>query len=189
MHLMRQRAELLAHLPQTNSHYNLPEISKKLAYKANRAWVAERFPDPAVQQSLAMELAPIDTDDHLLTKLELALIQTVKAHEAQTCYCLCSIPGVGKILALVLLYEIQEIRRVPRVQDVVSSCRLVTCAKESAGKRYGTSGKKIGHAYLKWACSEAAGLGLCNHPASQTSLARLTKTHGKGKALTVLAQT
>ena len=43
-----------------------------------------------------------------------------------------------------------------RVQDFVSYCRLVKCAKESAGKRHGLSGKKIGNPQLKWAFSEAA---------------------------------
>jgi transposase len=87
----------------------------------------------------------------------------------------------------VLLYEIHDIRRFPRVQEFVSYCRLVKCAKESAGKRYGTSGKKIGHAYLKWAFSEAAVLFLRNNPAGHKLLACLEKQHGKGKALTVLA--
>src|SRR4029450_11544372 len=59
-------------------------------------------------------------------------------------------------LSVVLLYEIHEIQRFPRVQDFVSYCRLVTCAKESAGKRYGTAGAKIGTAPLKWACAQAA---------------------------------
>jgi hypothetical protein len=36
MHLTRKRAELLAHIQNTNRQYNLPEIGKKLAYKANR---------------------------------------------------------------------------------------------------------------------------------------------------------
>jgi transposase len=64
---------------------------------------------------------------------------------------------------------------------------LVKCAKESAGKRYGTSGTKIGNAYLKWAFAEAAVLFLRHNPAGQKSLARLERKHGKGKALTVLA--
>jgi len=187
MHLTRKRAELLAHIQNTNSQYNLPAISKKLAYKANRAGVAERFPEPAVQQSIEVDLALINTYDHLLTDLELSLVKTTKAHDAQIFYRLRSIPGVGKILALVLLYEIHDIHRFPRVQEFVSYCRLVKCAKESAGKRYGTSGKKIGHADLKWAFSEAAVLFLRNNPAGQKYLARLMKKHGKGKALTVLA--
>jgi len=61
-----------------------------------------------------------DLYDRLLTGLELEIVQTAKAHDAQTFYRLRSIPGVGKILALVLLYEIHNIRRFPRVQDFVS---------------------------------------------------------------------
>jgi transposase len=98
-----------------------------------------------------------------------------------------TVPGIGKILSLVLLYEMHDIGRFPRVQDFVSYCRLVKCTRESAGKRYGTSGTKIGNAYLKWAFSEAAVLFLRNNPAGQKYLARLEKKHGKGKALTVLA--
>src|SRR5262245_14315189 len=36
IHLMRKRAELLTHVQQTNSQYNLPDIGKKVAYKTNR---------------------------------------------------------------------------------------------------------------------------------------------------------
>lgn len=187
MHLTRKRAELLTHVQQTNSQYNLPEIGKKIAYKTNRAGVAERFADPAVQKSIEVDLALIDYYDELLRDLELAIVTTAKQHDANTLYLLQTVPGIGKILSLVLLYEMHDIARFPRVQDFVSYCRLVKCAKESAGKRYGTSGTKIGNAYLKWAFSEAAVLFLRNNPAGQKYLARLEKKHGKGKALTVLA--
>jgi transposase len=187
MHLMRKRAELLAHVQNTNSQYNLPEIGKKIAYKANRAGVAERFPDPAVQKSIEVDLALIDYYDRLLSDLELYSVKTARQHDANTLYRLQTVPGVGKILSLVLLYEIHDIQRFPRVQDFVSYCRLVKCAKESAGKRYGTAGKKIGNAYLKWAFSEAAVLFLRNNAQGQKYLARLEKKHGQGKALTILA--
>ncbi len=187
IHLMRKRAELLAHIQHTNSQYHRPEIGQKLAYKANRVGVAERFLDPAVHKSIEVDLALIGHDDRLLADLELSIVQTAKEPDAQTFYRLRSIPGVGKILALVLLYEIHDIHRFPRVQEFVSYCRLVKCAKESAGTRDGTSGKKIGNAYLKWAFSEAAVLFLRHNPTGQKYLARLVKKHGKGKALTVLA--
>jgi transposase len=187
MHLMRKRAELLAHIQNTNSQYNLPEIGKKIAYKANRDGVAERFPDPAVQKSIEVDLALINHYDDLLRDVELSVLKTAKRHNANTLSLLRTVPGIGEILSLVLLYEIQDIQRFPRVQDFVSYCRLVKCARESAGKRYGTSGAKIGNAYLKWAFSEAAVLFLRNNAAGQKYLARLEKKHGKGKALTVLA--
>jgi transposase len=187
MHRTRKRAEMLAHIQNTTSQYHLPEIGKKLAYKANRAGVAERFPDPAVQKSIEVDRALIGYYDQILNDLELTIVNTAKQHNAQTLYRLHSVPGIGKILALVLLYEIHDIVRCPRVQDFVSYCRLVKCTKESAGKRSGTSGAKIGNAYLKWAFSEAAVLFLRNNPAGQKYVARLEKKHGKGKALTILA--
>jgi transposase len=187
IHLMRKRAELLGHIQQTNSQYNLPDIGKKIAYKANRDGVAERFADPAVQKSIEVDLALISHYDELLRDIELSILKAAKQHDANTLYLLRTVPGIGEILSLVLLYEIHDIQRFPRVQDFVSYCRLVKCAKESAGKRYGTAGTKIGHAYLKWAFSEAAVLFLRNNPPGQKLLVRLEKKHGKGKALTVLA--
>jgi transposase len=147
-HLMRKRAELLAHVQHTNSQYNLPDIGKKIAYKANRSGVAERFDDAAVQKNVEVALALLAYDDDLLTALALSIVKTAKQHDAPTFYRLRSIPGVGKILALVMLYEIHDIRRFPRVQDFVSYCRLVKCARESAGQRYDSSGTKIGNAHL-----------------------------------------
>jgi len=120
MHLVRKRAELLTHVQQTNWQYNLSDIGKKIAYKANRGGVAERFPDPAVQKSIEVDLALIDYDDQLLRDLELAIVTTAKKHDANTLYLLQTVPGIGKILSLVLLYEMHDIARFPRVQDFVS---------------------------------------------------------------------
>jgi transposase len=187
MHLARKRAELLAHGQNTNSQYNLPAIGKKMAYKANRDGVAERFADPAVHKSIEVDLALITYYDELLRDVELTLLKTANHHDANTLYLLQTVPGIGKILSRVLRYEIHDINRFPTVQDFVSYCRLVKCAKESAGKRVGTAGKKNGNAHLKWAFSEAAALFLRDHPPAQKYLARLEKKHDKGKALTVLA--
>jgi len=185
--LLRTRAELLAHVQNTNSQYNLPEIGKKLAYKANRDGVAERFEEAAVHKTLAVDLGLITYDDELLKDLELSLLKTAKQHEAQTLYLLQTVPGIGKILSLVLLDESHRIARFPRVQDFASYGRLVKCSQESGGKRLGPSGKKIGHAHLQWAVSEAATLFVRNHPQGQKLLSRLEKQPDKGKALSLLA--
>jgi transposase len=182
MPLTHKRAELLAHVHNTNSQYNLPAIGTKIASKANRDGVAERFADPAVHKSLEVDLALITYDDALLGNVELSILKTARHHDAHTLSLWQTVPGIGKILSLVLLDEIHDINRFPRVQAFLSSCRLVTCRKESAGKRLGTSGAKIGNAHLKWAFSEAAVLFLRDHPAAQKYLARLEKKHDQGKA-------
>jgi transposase len=103
MPLMRKRAELLAHIQNTHSQSNLPEIGKQLAYQGNRDGVAERVLDPAVQKSVEVDLALIDHDDRLLRDVALTLVQTAKQHKAPALYRLPSVPGLGKILRLVLL--------------------------------------------------------------------------------------
>src|SRR5919106_1789192 len=141
-HLVQKRAELLAHIQNTNSQYNLPALGKRLAYKANRNGVAERFADPAVHKSIEVDLALIGHDDELLRDIELSILKAAKQHDANTLYLLRTVPEIGEILSLVLLYEIHDIQRFPRVQEFVSYCRLVKCVKESAGKRYGTAETK-----------------------------------------------
>jgi transposase len=186
--LVHQRAELLAHIQNTNRQYNLPAIDQKLAYHANRDGVEEHFPDPSVRKTIALDGALIDHYDQLLGEVELSLTRTAKPQDVQTFARLQSIPGVGQILALVLLYEIQDIARFPRVQDFVSYCRLVKCAKESNHKRLGTSGKKIGNVHLRWAFAEAAALSLRHTHQGKAYFTKLEHKHGKAKALTVLAQ-
>jgi transposase len=61
--------------------------------------------------------------DELLRDLEWAIVQTAKQHDATTLDLLQTVPGIGQILSLVLVYEMHDIARFPRVQDFVSSCR------------------------------------------------------------------
>jgi transposase len=186
-HLVRKRAELLAHIHNTISQYNLPEIGKKLAYKANREGVEDHFPDPSVRKTIEVDVSLINHYDQLLGEVELYITRSAKAHDVQTFARLQSVPGIGQILGLVILYEIQDIARFPRVQDFVSYCRLVKCAKESNNKRLGTSGKKIGNVPLRWAFAEAAVLFLRHNQPGKAYFTKLEHKHGKAKALTVLA--
>jgi transposase len=182
--LRRQRAAWLAHLQQSN----LPEIGKKMASKANRNGVAERCADPAVPKSIAVDLALLGHYEQLRRAVEGSILKMAKPQTAQPLSRLRTVPGIGAILSLVLLYAIHAIARFPWVQDFLSSCRLVKCTKESAGKRYGTSGTKSGNAHLQWAFSEAAVLLLRDPPAGQKSLTELEQKHGSGNALTLLGQ-
>src|SRR5438105_52206 len=153
---MRTRAELLAHRQNTHRQAPWPEMGQPSADKAHRDGGAERFPEPAVQKSVAVDLARSDFYDPWLRAGALPMVQTAKPHDAQPLDRRQSVPGMGTMLHLVRLYELHEMSRVPRVQDFVSACRLGKCAQESAGNRYGTAGTQSGQASLTWAFSDAA---------------------------------
>jgi transposase len=140
-----------------------------------------------VRKSIEADLTLIEHYDRLLNELELYILRAARQHDPNALYRLRTVSGIGKILSLVMLYEIHDIRRFPTVQDFASYARLATCAHESAGKRTGTSGKKIGNAHLKWAFSEAAVLFLRQNPAAQAWLKHTAAKHGKPKALSILA--
>ncbi len=73
------------------------------------------------------------------------------------------------------------------MHEFVSSCRLVQCAKESSGKKLGTSGKNIGTVHVRWACAEAAVLFLRPSQPGKEYCAKLEHKHGNAKALPVRA--
>ncbi len=186
-HLVKKRSELIAHVQNTNHQYNLPEIGKNLGKKGNREGVAHRFADVSVQKSIELDLALIDHYDQLLHRVEHEISLVAKVDDADSYFRIRSIPGIGRILGLVILYEIHDIDRFPKVQDFVSYCRLVKCARESGGKVIGSSGKKIGNVHLKWAFSEAAVLFLRRNPEAVKYRAKLARKHGSAKSLTILA--
>jgi transposase len=70
-HLVRKRAELLAHIHNTNRQYTLPEIGKKLVDKANREGGEAHFPAPSVRKTIEGEVALIDPYDQFLGEVEL----------------------------------------------------------------------------------------------------------------------
>jgi transposase len=186
-YLARKRADLLAHIQNTNSQWNLPAFGRKIACKVHREGVAEQFTDPAVQKSIEVDLELIDHYDRLIGDLERYILRLARQHDPQDLMLLRTVHGIGKVLALTILYEIHDIHRFPRVQDFVSYARLVKCAKESAGKRLKSSGQKIGNVHLKWAFSEAAVLFLRANPQGLKYKQRLEKKHGKAKALSIIA--
>lgn len=188
MHLSRQRAHLIAHIQNTVHQYNLPALGVRLGKPTERGGVAEHFPPGATHTRVKLDLDLIATYDQHLSALEWQLVQQAKVHDAQRYPLLGSVRGIGKILTLVLLYEIHDIRRFPTCGQFLSYARLVRCPKESAGKVVGKSNKKIGNSQLRWAFGEAAVLFLKGNPEAQQWMERQASKHGKGKALAILAK-
>ena len=185
--LVRKRAELLTHIQNTNTQYNLPTFEHRIDKTKDRGAIVEHFDQSSVQMSVAADVALLESYDEVIRDLELYLLHEVRQDHRHEFSLLRSIPGIGEVLALTLLYEIDDLQRFERVQDFLSCARLVKGRPESAGKTIKSAGGKMGNVHLKWAFSEAAALFLRWNTAGSKFFARIEKKHGKGKALSILA--
>jgi transposase len=187
---MRATRDLLRrrlHLVRTRAQYNLPAFEKRLAYPGNRDGVVERFSDPSVRKILEVDVVRIDQYDALVNDFELTIVREAKRHDGNAFHRLRSVPGIGTVLASTILDEIHDIHQFDRVQEFASYVRLVKCQKQSGGRTLGTSGAKMGIVHLKGAFSAAAVLFLRHTKDGKKLLAVMTKKHGNGKALSILA--
>ena len=137
--------------------------------------------------SATLDLDLIDKLDELIAQVELHLTRTAKVDDVQTYQRLRTIPGVGPILALVLLYEMHQVERFEHAGQFLSYARLAPCDRESAGKKLGSGGKKIGNAHLRWAFGEIACLFLRGSERARQWKQKQEKKHGTAKALAILA--
>jgi transposase len=184
---VRRRSQLLAHVVNTNTQFNLPPLTKKLTYAANRTpELVERFTDPSTKLMVATDLALIDSYDERIADLERYLVPHAKVDDAVTFGLLRTVPGIGVVLGLTLLYEIDDIARFPEAGNFLSYARLVRGEHSSAGKVKGSGPRKIGNAHLKWAFSEAACLMIRAVPAVKAWVQRQERRKGKRKALAIL---
>jgi len=120
-HFMRKRAELLAHIQNTASQYNLAPMGK-ISRPSKRKNICSYFSDPSVKLSISANLQMIESYDLTIAMMEKEIIASAKEHDQVSYALLKTIPGIGKIIGLDLLYEIENISRFPRVQDFGVSC-------------------------------------------------------------------
>ncbi len=185
-HFVRRRGQTLTHITCTHHQYNLPP-SKRLQYASNRDGVAEAFSDPDIRFSIQSDIRMLGHYDDVIRDLERHLEQSAKVHDPNSFFRLQTIPGVGRIIAMTMLYEIHNIRRFKEVGDFLSYSRLVKGQHSSNGKNYGSPGKKIGNPYLKWAFSEAVPLLKRQCSRAKAYCNRIENKHGPARANTLLA--
>lgn len=185
---VRKRGELLAHVQMTHHQYNLDSPGRKIAYRGNRKGLEVSFEDASAKRMIESDLTMIEHYSEEISKLEWFIAKSArKSPDSQLLLSLLkTIPGVGDILSLTLLYEIQDITRFSSQQHFCSYARLVRPEKTSAGKRAGSGGGKIGNAHLKWAFSEAVAIMLRDERAKKY-LQRLQSKGSRAKAFSTFS--
>jgi transposase len=187
-HFVHKRTELLAHLHGLSHQNNLPAFDGRITGSAKREEFLLRFEvSPPLERSAKADQELIDHYEELIPSLERFIEKEVKEDALNGYYLLRSIPGIGKIIAMTILYEIHTIDRFPTCRKFTSYARLVRCQHSSNGKITGQGNRKMGSPHLKWAFSEAAALFLRNNQRGKELMAKIEKKHGTGAALSILA--
>jgi len=155
----------------------------------NWYWLADACEDAGVEFVLAhaLYLRAIHELDRQIERLERLIMASAKKNHWRDLHVLLSVPGIGKVLAMTILFEIGDIARFPRHQDLASYARLVRGTVASAGKIEGMRGAKMGNGYLKWAFKEAVLVAKRAHPEIRAMYQRLERKHDKATANAILA--
>jgi transposase len=187
LRLVRQRAELYGHVHTARRQANLPAVSSDVKYKSKRAAITADITDPFVRRRIETDLALLEPLDTTIRRLETEIEEAAREHYPTELAVLQSTPGVGPVLSLTILLEIDTIERFDTRQQFCSYARLCGAVQESAGQRTGEGNRKAGNAWLKWAFSEAAVLSAQKDERIGGLLQRLASKLGKAKALSALA--
>jgi transposase len=187
LRLVRQRADLYRHVHTARRQANLPPVSSGVKYKSKRAGVTADIADPFVRRRVETHLALLEPLDAAIRRLEAEIETAAREHYPAELAALQSTPGVGAVLSLTILLEIDTITRFDTRQQFCSYARLTGAAQESAGKTVGAGNRKAGNAWLKWAFSEAAVLAAQKDERIGRYRDRLASRLGKAKALSALA--
>jgi len=188
MNYVWMRAELLA--KETCRLMVEGKQIKKTPQRPREPWkqaVIEAHDNPHLKALVETDCTLICEFDRQIDRLERTITAESKRQRWRDLHVLLSIPGIGKVLALTILYEVGEISRFPRHQEFCSYARLVKGTVASAGKIKGARGAKMGNGYLKWAMKEAVQVAKRSHPDIKAMAQRLERKHSPQEASAIIA--
>jgi transposase len=152
---VRLRAEAYGHIQKIFTQQGILHIQPiEVKRSKERRGLLAYFEDPELRLMIESDLDFIDSEDIIIQKLEQRIRANAKYHDRAAFNILLSVPGIGDMYALTILYEIQNIGRFSSHQKFCSYSRLVRYDRSSAGHKTGGGNQKIGNPYLKWAIGD-----------------------------------
>ena len=185
---MWRRASTYSHLQVICRQQGIIEVEPKIVKdKQRRNQLLKLFDDQELQMMISLDLMFIEFLDPVIANLERHIQQKARHHNHLDYQLLRSIPGVGEILSLIILYETHAIKRFKAVQRYSSYCGVVKCERSSGGKPLGAKNTKIRNPYLKWAFGEIILKAQVSEPKIGKLYERLKAKYGIGRAKSIIA--
>ena len=182
------RAEAYTHIQGTFSQHAMLGITgTDTKRKTTRRELPGEFEEPSLSMSVTCDLDMVDTLDAIITQIKQQIRALAKHHDNRALSILMSVPGVGEMIALTILYEMHTPARFPSAQKLSSYARLVKVDHTSNGKWAGEGNPKIGNPHLKWAFTEIVQHGPRQSERLSRYYDKLKSRHRPGKARIVFA--
>jgi transposase len=216
--LLRANLLPTAHIPAPAGRALKNLLRQRLFFVVLRTMVKNRIHDLADRQHLATDpfsdlfgakgraflaqaVKELSEPDAGLLGQDLELLEQLKAHIAQTERWLesrtetdprvpwvRSLPGIGRLLALVILAEIDTIERFAKAQKLASYAGLVPSTYASGGKVFHGRLTKHGNKYLRWALIEAVWPAIRTSAGLRQHYERIKARHGANGAKAAVAR-
>jgi transposase len=184
---VRRRASAYIHLQVLCQQYGIIDLPPKLVKnKGERRRMLSFFEDANLKLMVESDLDFIESLDSIIRTLELQIVHEAKCDNWVDYHLLQTMPGVGEMFALIILYETHNISRFATVQRYSSYAGVVKCERTSGGKTYAAKNTKIRNAYLKWAFGEIIIKAQANEKIAKL-YQRLNSKYGQGRAKSIIA--
>lgn len=183
-----ERSTLLGHLTMNQQAEGLVPASRtNLNRDEWEARILEKYANPLHRMAVECDMQLVRSYDGRIEQIDKELDRQARRTASRDYMLLKTVPGIGPVLAMTILFEIDTIERFNSVKDFISYGRLVKGSVASAGKIKGLTGGKMGNAYLRWAFGEAAVLAKRFDPLLKPYAELLAQKHGKFKGNAILA--
>lgn len=154
MKLVDQRTALMLSLKMLHMRIFGEDLPTGDLKKMTPEEARDLFKEPANQVIAREQARLIDELDLSIGRIEREALKTARELPAHPR--LKSLPGVGRILGLMITLETGPIERFASDGQYASYCRCVRTERVSNGKSKGQNNGKCGNKYLGWAYVEAA---------------------------------
>lgn len=158
MQLVRSRSAHILAVENITARQRGARISSNQVKRLTAETVDQMLLPDAVALAIKANVAVITTLSAQIDLLEKRLQESVG--ERPEYALLTSVPGIGRILATIILLETGPIERFAAAGNFASYARCVDSARTSNGKKKGEGNTKNGNKYLSWAFVEAANFAL-----------------------------
>jgi transposase len=185
MHVVWLRAQEYGSIRQLLLREGILESSKNDIKLAEDEDLKLWFSHPLILMSASHQLQRIDLLSKQIQELQQQILRLTRDNADYKR--LLKISGIGRILALTILYEVGEISRFQSVRHFSSYCRVVPGVAQSGQVRRRGRSSKQGNSYLKSALSQAAVAAVRSYPSIKRCYERHLKRHrGSSRKLVAL---